>query len=59
MPTWGVDLSQMNFDEYTYYNRPSDNLTDKWEEVPKQLKTLNKLGILKLNSIFLLSNGSI
>ena len=30
MPTWGVDLSQMDFDEYTYYNRPSDNLTDKW-----------------------------
>lgn len=40
MPTWGVDLSQMDFDEYTYYNRPSDNLTDKWEEVPETIKTL-------------------
>ena len=25
MPTWGVDLSRVNFDEYTYYIRPSDN----------------------------------
>lgn len=46
MPTWGVDLSQMNFDEYTYYNRPSDHLSDKWDEVPETIKnTFNKLGI--------------
>ena len=46
MPTWGVDLSQMDFDEYTYYNRPSDNLTDKWDEVPETIKnTFDKLGI--------------
>ena len=24
MPKWGVDLSKMDFDDYTYYNRPSD-----------------------------------
>ncbi len=54
MPTWGVDLSQMNFDEYTYYNRPSDNLTDKWEEVPETIKnTFNKLGIPEAEQHFL------
>ena len=54
MPTWGVDLSKMNFDEYIYYNRPSDNLTDKWEEVPETIKnTFNKLGIPEAEQHFL------
>ena len=46
MPTWGVDLSRVDFDEYTYYIRPSDKQTNKWEEVPETIKdTFNKLGI--------------
>ena len=54
MPTWGVDLSQMDFDEYTYYNRPSDNKTDKWEEVPETIKnTFNRLGIPEAEQKFL------
>ena len=54
MPTWGVDLSQMNFDEYTYYNRPSDHLSDKWDEVPETFKnTFNKLGIPEAEQKFL------
>lgn len=54
MPTWGVDLSQMNFDEYTYYNRPSDHLSDKWNEVPETIKnTFNKLGIPEAEQKFL------
>lgn len=54
MPTWGVDLSKMNFDEYTYYNKPSDNLTDKWDEVPETIKnTFNKLGIPEAEQKFL------
>lgn len=54
MPTWGVDLSQMNFDEYTYYNRPSDHLSNKWDEVPETIKnTFNKLGIPEAEQKFL------
>lgn len=54
MPTWGVDLSQMDFDEYIYYNRPSDNLTDKWDEVPETIKnTFDKLGIPEAEQHFL------
>lgn len=54
IPTWGVDLSQMDFDDYIYYNRPSDNLTDKWEEVPETIKnTFNKLGIPEAEQKFL------
>lgn len=54
MPSWGVDLSQMNFDEYIYYNRPSDKQTDKWEEVPETIKdTFDKLGIPEAEQHFL------
>lgn len=54
MPTWGIDLSNMDFDDYTYYNRPSDNLTDKWEEVPETIKnTFEKLGIPEAEQKFL------
>lgn len=54
MPTWGVDLSGMDFDDYTYYIRPSDNKTDKWEEVPETIKeTFNKLGIPEAEQKFL------
>ena len=46
MPTWGVNLDRIDFDEYTYYVRPSDKQTNKWEEVPETIKqTFNKLGI--------------
>lgn len=54
MPTWGLDLSQMDFDEYIYYNRPSDDKTDKWEEVPETIKnTFTKLGIPEAEQKFL------
>ena len=59
MPTWGVDLSQMNFDEYTYYNRPSDHLSDKWDEVPETIKnTFNKLGIPEAEQKFLAGDSA-
>ena len=54
MPTWGVDLSKMDFDDYIYYNRPADNKTDNWEEVPETIKnTFNRLGIPEAEQKFL------
>ncbi len=54
MPTWGVDLSFMNFDDYTYYNRPSDGVRNKWEDVPETIKnTFDKLGIPEAEQKFL------
>lgn len=54
MPTWGVDLSQMDFDDYIYYNRPSEDKTDKWEEVPEEIKnTFERLGIPEAEQKFL------
>ncbi len=54
LPDWGIDLSGMDFDDYTYYIRPSDHLTDKWDEVPAEIKdTFNKLGIPEAEQKFL------
>src|SRR3990167_9220974 len=46
MPTWGGDLSTINFDEIHYYLRPQDKEKTKWEDVPEEIKnTFEKLGI--------------
>ena len=42
MPSWGPDLSELNFDEYTYYIKPSERMMNNWEDVPDSIKdTLN------------------
>lgn len=54
MPTWGIDLSDMDFDDYTYYSRPSDKKTNDWDEVPETIKnTFEKLGIPEAERQFL------
>ena len=40
MPTWGVDLSHMDFDEYIYYNRPVKIKLINGKKYLKQLKIL-------------------
>ncbi len=46
MPSWGPNLDEVNFDDYTYYIRPSDRTEKSWEEVPETIKnTFDKLGI--------------
>ena len=37
-PTWGPDLSEINFDEITYYIKPSEKSEDSWEDVPEEIK---------------------
>lgn len=45
-PNWGPDLSQINFDDYTYYIKPSDRQQQNWEEVPETIRnTFDRLGI--------------
>ena len=45
-PTWGPDLSGINFDDYTYYIKSSDRMESKWEDVPEEIKkTFDKIGI--------------
>ncbi|MBD8027369.1 Fe-S cluster assembly protein SufB [Ureibacillus sp. 179-F W5.1 NHS] len=46
MPQWGGDLSALNFDEITYYVKPSEATQKSWDEVPEEIKaTFDKLGI--------------
>jgi Fe-S cluster assembly protein SufB len=46
MPRWGGDLSGLNFDEITFYIRPSDRTQASWDEVPENIKrTFDRLGI--------------
>lgn len=48
MQKWGPSLSFINFDNYTYYIRPSDKQTDDWDNVNTTIKdTFDKLGILE------------
>ncbi|MGO4888905.1 Fe-S cluster assembly protein SufB [Anaerobacillus sp. MEB173] len=46
MPQWGGDLADLNFDEITYYVKPSEKSEKSWDEVPEEIKnTFDKLGI--------------
>jgi len=46
MPSWGVDLSGIDFDQIRYYLRPTDNQVSSWQDVPPEVKeTFDKLGI--------------
>ena len=45
-PTWGGDLSGLNFDEIYFYIRPSERTGKSWDEVPDAIKnTFERLGI--------------
>lgn len=54
MPTWGPDLSEIDFNDYTYYIRPSDRKVSDWQEVPETIKnTFDRLGIPESEQKFL------
>jgi len=46
MPTWGADLSGIDFDQIKYYVRPTEKQATSWDELPPEIKrTYDKLGI--------------
>ena len=46
MPMWGVDLSKLDLDNIIYYAKHGAVETDKWEEVPDEIrKVYDRLGI--------------
>lgn len=52
--TWGPDVTDMNFDDYTYYIKPSDRTEKSWDDVPDTIKeTFDKLGIPEAEKEFL------
>lgn len=59
VPTWGADLSEINFDSLYYYISPSDKKFHRWSEVPKEIKdTYDKIGIPEAEKKFLAGVGA-
>ncbi len=59
-PTWGPDLSKLNFDEIIYYARPdAKNDSKNWDEVPADIKkTFERLGIPQAEQKYLAGAGA-
>ncbi len=54
MPTWGADLSGIDFDNIHYYVKPSEKTEKSWDDVPPYIKdTFDKLGIPEAERKFL------
>lgn len=46
IPTWGADLSSLNFDDFKYYVRPTDRQVSDWDDLPEEIRrTYDRLGI--------------
>lgn len=53
-PTFGPDLSSVNFDEYIYYIKSSEKTEKDWNNVPSAIKdTFDKLGIMEAEQKYL------
>ncbi|KXK26136.1 MAG: FeS cluster assembly protein SufB [candidate division WS6 bacterium OLB20] len=54
MPTWGADLSGIDFDNIHYFVRATDRGAQTWDDVPPEIKeTFDKLGIPEAERKFL------
>ena len=46
MPTWGVDLSELDMDSVKYYVRATDRPANSWDDLPEDIKnTYDRIGI--------------
>ena len=46
LPTWGGDVSEIDFENIYYYIKPTENQANSWEDLPADIKdTWDKLGI--------------
>ena len=54
MPTWGADLSGIDFDNIFYYIKPVQEQGKTWEDIPAEIKdTFDRLGIPEAERKFL------
>ena len=59
LPSWGLDLSEINFDDITYYLKPSEKQSNTWKDVPKYIKkTFDRLGVPQAERKFLAGVGA-
>jgi len=54
LPSFGPDLSEIDFNDFVYYKKPSKKVEKDWEEVPETIKnTFEKLKIPESEQKFL------
>jgi Fe-S cluster assembly protein SufB len=54
MPSWGADLSGIDFDNIYYYVKPTEEQSRSWDDVPDSIRqTFDKLGIPEAERKFL------
>ncbi|MGC6768942.1 Fe-S cluster assembly protein SufB [Enterococcus sp. LJL51] len=54
MQTWGADLSDIDFSQIKYYQKPSDRPARDWDDVPDKIKeTFEKIGIPEAERAYL------
>lgn len=59
MPTWGADLSGIDFEKIHYYIDPSVRKYNNWDDVPEDIRdTYDKIGIPKAERAFLAGVGA-
>ena len=59
VPTWGGDLSRLDYDDIYYYIKPVEEQGRSWDEVPDDIKrTFDRLGIPEAERKFLAGAGA-
>ena len=59
MPEWGADLSEIDFDNITYYKTVSNQPERNWEDVPDKVKeTFERIGIPEAERKYLAGAGA-
>jgi Fe-S cluster assembly protein SufB len=59
VPTWGPDLSAIDFDDIYYYLRPMEKQEKSWDDVPDNIKnTFDRLGVPEAERKYLAGLGA-
>jgi Fe-S cluster assembly protein SufB len=59
VPTWGGDLSRLDYEDIYYYIKPVETQGRSWDEVPDDIKrTFDRLGIPEAERKFLAGAGA-
>ena len=54
LPTWGGDLTKIDFDNIFYYLKPTKKIANSWKDLPSEIRsTYDKIGIPEAEKKFL------
>ncbi|GAB1484603.1 Fe-S cluster assembly protein SufB [Treponema sp.] len=59
MPTWGADLSALDFNDMCYYVKPTEGSSKSWDDLPDDIKnTYDRLGVPEAEKKWLAGVGA-